>query len=68
MQKTSQAFICEADFYQPVMGATFYFPISRLESANEVTPPPPKIASHFLFRNAASDPAKGEKLVKRERC
>ena len=44
---------------QPAMGATFYFPISRLMSAKEVNVPPPKITSHFRVKRAASDPVEG---------
>ena len=59
VQKTAQAFICEADFSQPVMGATFYFPISRLESANEVTPPPLRLRPTFLSEMLLPTPLKG---------
>ena len=46
---------------QHTMVATFCFPISRLMSVKEVKVLPPKIASHFRVRRAASDPAEGER-------
>ena len=61
MQKTAYALSWDAALYQPVMGATFSFPISRLISAKEVKMPPPKIVSHFHMRSVASDPAKEER-------
>ena len=45
------------------MGENFCFPISRLVSTKEVKVPPPKIASHFCMRSAASEPTYGERLV-----
>ena len=59
VQKTAYASSFDTASYQPVMGETFFSPISILVSAKEVKVPPPKIASHFRVRSAASDPAKG---------
>ena len=61
VQKTAYASSFDTASYQPVMGETFFSPISILVSAKEVKVPPPKIASHFRVRSAASDPAKGER-------
>ena len=59
VQKTAQASSWDDALSQPAMGETFFFPVSRLVSVKEVKALPPKIASHFYVRRAASKPAKG---------
>ena len=59
VQKMAQASSWDAASSQPAMGANFCLPIKGLVSAKEVRVPPPKTASHFCMRSAASNPDKG---------
>ena len=59
VQNTDQSSIWEAASYQPVMGATFCFPISILVSTKEFRVPSPKITFHLRVSRATSNPSKG---------
>ena len=66
VQKTAQASSWDAASSQTAMGETFCFTIIKFVSVKEVNVPTPKTVSNFLVRSAASDPAKGERLVNKK--
>ena len=63
--KTAQSTSWYAASSHPAMGETFCSPINRLVSAKEFKVPPPKIASQFRLRSAASDPSEGQRSGKK---